>query len=237
MNIFAISDLHLGFYQNRNMDKFGDNWQSHTDKIKTAWERVVANDDTVLIPGDVSWAIHLREVMPDLEFINRLSGRKIISEGNHDSFWWKSQKKMEGLFDSITFLKRSHTLCEGYVVCGTRGWDMPGNPLRGGEDYTAHDLKIYKRELNRLQSVLANAVKAHGDKKIIVMMHFPPIIVNIPSEYVEILRQYPVETVVYGHLHGDAFDYGFKGIRDGINYSLVSADYVNFCPIQIFKEG
>jgi len=227
VGIFAISDLHLGFGCDKPMDKFGENWHNHADKIQNEWIRTITERDTVLIPGDISWAINMREATADLQFINNLPGKKIVVEGNHDQYWWKSTKKLNETYDSTLFLRNTHVMCEDFAICGTRGWNCPGY-----SDFTAHDEKIYEREVNRLKISLDSAVKA-GASQIIVMIHFPPTINEMESGFTELIHSYPVKMVTYGHLHGQEFDASIRGIVNGVEYILVSADYLNFSPIQI----
>jgi hypothetical protein len=226
MGIFAISDLHLDSTGQKPMNVFGANWENHTAKIKINWGYTVAEDDTVLVPGDLSWAKTLAEAETDLRFINGLGGKIICVEGNHD-YWWDGTNKLNDTYDNITFLRNTHVLCEGFGICGMRGWVLPDCP-----DFTAHDEKIYKRELNRLKLSLDSAMKAEV-KKIIVMMHFPPCNQTGKSEFIDLMKNYPVKKVVYGHLHGNEFDAGIKGIADGIEYNLVSADFLDFTPTMI----
>ena len=86
MALFAISDIHLGFYHNKKMDIFGEKWVGHYLKLKTNWEQTVKDDDVVILAGDISWGINMKEALPDLDFINSLSGKKIMHSGNHD-YW------------------------------------------------------------------------------------------------------------------------------------------------------
>ena len=89
MKIFAISDLHLAFNENidKPMDKFGEGWENHAERLKAAWEELITDGDLVLIPGDISWGLKLEEAIADFEWLHSLPGTKIISKGNHD-LWW-----------------------------------------------------------------------------------------------------------------------------------------------------
>jgi len=229
MGIYAISDLHLDCTGKKPMHVFGDNWMNHADKIKSNWEHTVAEKDTVLLPGDLTWALPRKAAEPDLRWINDLPGHKIVVEGNHD-FFWDGTKKLNATYDNITFLKCSHTICEGFGICGTRGWILPDYP-----NFTSHDKKIYNRELNRLKLSLGSAVK-EGMQKIIVMMHFPPSNRSGHSGFIDLIQQYPVWQVIYGHLHSESeFDTSIRGEHKGIVFRLVSADYLDFSPILIMK--
>ena len=232
MSVFAISDLHLSFYRDKPMDIFGDNWKNHPDKIKNNWNKIVSDDDFVLVPGDVSWAKSMTEFQPDLDFIHKLNGKKIFISGNHD-YWWGSTSKLNELYEDMIFLKNNfYSLSisnEKVALCGTRGWLCPNDTF-----FTPHDEKIYKREVNRLKLTLDMAVNA-GFEKFIVMTHYP--VTNDKKEtsmFIDVLSKYPVEKVIYGHLHGEAcFDNSFQGVVDGIEYIFVSADFLDFKPIKI----
>lgn len=228
MGLFAIADLHFGFSVNKPMSIFGAHWEGHSEKIIENWKKSVGAEDTVLLPGDISWAMKENEAQVDLQIINDLPGRKIFLEGNHD-YWWKSASKLERKYEKMRFLKNDCDLYENIFICGTRGWLCPNDT-----HFTEQDKKLYEREQIRLRLSLDSAMRK-GAKEILLMMHFPPT--NDKQEdsaFVQIIGEYPIQQVVYGHLHGkQSHDMGLKGERDGVNYQLVSADYLNFCPKKI----
>ena len=84
MAIYAISDLHLSFGENKPMDIFGDNWKDHVEKIRLNWQEKVTDDDTVLMPGDFSWAMYLEDTYEDFKYLSSLPGEKILLKGNHE---------------------------------------------------------------------------------------------------------------------------------------------------------
>ncbi|MBE6013101.1 MAG: serine/threonine protein phosphatase [Lachnospiraceae bacterium] len=228
MALYAIADLHLGFKHNKTMEIFGDHWIDYHIKIENHWRRLVKEEDTVIISGDVSWAMNMEDAEPDLAFIENLTGKKVIHSGNHD-YWWDSTAKLNRAYKSIFFMKNDFYPCEGIALCGTRGWLCPNE-----KSFTPHDNKIYLRELGRLKISLDKALSA-GFKEIIVSLHYPPT--NSKKEnsgFIDLIKEYDVKKVIYGHLHGSA-SYGasFRGEVDGVNYSLVSSDYLDFCPIKI----
>lgn len=226
--IYAIGDLHLSLSVDKPMDVFGDNWTNYMEKIKTAWLEQITEEDYVLIPGDVSWAINLKEAKTDLAWIDELPGKKIITRGNHD-YWWETLAKMNPLFESITFLHNTFTAIDDMAVCGTRGWLSPNESA-----FSEQDQKIYDRECFRLKLSLDKA-KAEGYEKILVMLHYPPT--NDQKSYSpmqEILESYGVETVVYGHLHTKyCWHLSLDGEINGVNYHLVSSDFLDFKPKKI----
>ncbi|MGG2468465.1 MAG: metallophosphoesterase [Paraclostridium dentum] len=228
MSLYAIGDLHFSTAVNKPMNIFGDNWDNHEEKIINSWKSKVNEEDTVLIVGDTSWAINMNEAEEDLNIIHNLPGKKIYVKGNHD-YWWTTVAKLNKLYDDMSFLQNNFYQYEEYAICGTRGWICP-NDVK----FTEEDEKIYKREAHRLKLSLDEAKKA-GFKKIIVITHYPPTNDKLdPSLFTEIYESYGVEKVVYGHLHGkESFKMGLKGIRNEVEYNLVSCDYVDFNLIKI----
>ena len=148
MSVFAIADLHLSFGEgvDKPMDVFGSSWVNYEARLKEAWLDLVRPEDTVIIPGDISWALRLSDALPDLRWIAALPGEKVLLRGNHD-LWWSSMAKMRGIEPSLHFLQNDSYLGEGFLVLGSRGWLCPG-----GKDFTeSEDGKIYGRELLRLE--------------------------------------------------------------------------------------
>ena len=227
MALYAISDLHLDLNGDKPMDIFGDRWLNHDEKIKNNWLRKVTDEDTILIAGDISWSMKIESGMQDLEWIHNLPGKKIMVKGNHD-FWWSSISKLNNLYEDMNFIQNNFFSYEEYAICGTRGWTCPG-----GENFSQHDEKIYTRELNRLRLSLDAAVK-EGFKKFIVMLHYPPMNEKfLKSDFVQIFKEYSVEKVIYGHLHGPSLAKALNEVLDGIEYIITSGDYIDFDPIKI----
>ncbi|NLK21695.1 MAG: serine/threonine protein phosphatase [Epulopiscium sp.] len=227
MAMYAIGDLHLSGSVDKPMDKFGENWENHSTKIKKNWSNIVKTMDTVLIPGDISWAMTLEGARIDLEWIHDLPGKKVFIKGNHD-YWWHSITKLNTLYEDMFFIQNNFVEVEGFIVCGSRGWTCPNDT-----SFTTHDKKIYEREVKRLRLSLEGATKSN--KKIITMMHYPPTNENLePSDFTQLFEEYKVEKVIYGHLHGQSsFDTGLKGRKNGVEYILVSSDYIDFRPVKI----
>lgn len=227
MTLFAIGDLHLSFSSEKPMDIYGGNWINHTEKIKQAWLQNIKEDDTVIIPGDTSWGLRFEEAVQDLEWIHRLPGKKVLIKGNHD-LWWHSITRLNSLYSDMYFLQNNYFAYGDYAVCGTRGWVCPNS-----NDFTEHDEKIYNREAKRLKLSLDSAA-ADGFKRFIVALHYPPTNEKYEdSQFTQILEAYNVEKVVYGHLHGEAFRLGLKGVRNGVHYLLSSCDYLKCEPLCI----
>lgn len=231
MALYAISDLHLALSIDKPMDVFGNRWANYMKKLEENWRSTVAQDDYVIVPGDISWATYLEQAYDDFRFIHELPGKKIISKGNHD-YWWTTKSKLdkflnENGFDSISFMHNNSYFVQGAVICGTRGWEMPGEVGFGAEDE-----KIYQRELRRLELSLKGTTDIENAGKIIVALHYPPY--NSKGEFsgfMDIMKKYDVQLCIYGHLHGDACRDAVDGIREGIDFRLVSADHLGFAPV------
>ena len=128
MSIYIIADLHLSFNEPKPMNIFGENWENHEEKIKKDWLEKVKEDDTVILPGDFSWAMHLKDTLKDFEFLNNLPGRKILLKGNHD-YWWTTVTNMQNFLNEnnikdIDFLHNNSFEIEDKIICGTRGWTL-----------------------------------------------------------------------------------------------------------------
>lgn len=229
MALWAISDLHLAFNQDKPMNIFGQNWEKHDEKIKENWMNKIKEEDTIIIAGDISWSINIEEGFEDLEWVHKLPGRKIMVRGNHD-YWWQGINKLNSLYDNMKFIQNNFFVYEDYAICGTRGWILPNS-----NNFTEHDKKIYTRECIRLKLSLDAAVKK-GYTKIIVVTHYPPIYEESgETEIFNIIKEYGVETVIYGHLHGPSLKKAFNGEKDNVKYIMTSSDYLDFNPILISK--
>lgn len=226
MSVFAIGDLHLPGHEQKPMDVFGSHWDRHFETISENWRAKISDDDIVLIPGDISWAMQLAEAEDDLNAIGQLPGTKLLLRGNHD-YWWNSLSKLRAVLPEKMHAIQNDALRIGdYVFCGTRGWSFPTpqQPLN------AQDEKIYQRELMRLRMSLDQARKL-ACNDVTVMLHFPPLFADGEgTAFTDILEEYAVTRVVYGHLHGAGIKIGFEGERSGIRYHLVSCDALNFHP-------
>lgn len=223
MALYAIADLHLSESGEKPMDVFGENWILHTQKIKDDWLLKVNDGDTVLIAGDISWEMNIDNAMIDLNWISQLPGRKILCKGNHD-YWWTSITKINALYKNMDFLQNNFFFYDGSAICGTRGWICPNS-----YNYTEEDTKIYLREANRLETSLEKA-KIAGYTKIVAMLHYPPTNELMETSlFTDMFEKYGVGEVIYGHLHGaESYKIGLKGLFNGVNYRLVSCDYLNF---------
>ncbi len=224
MSIYTISDLHLSLSCDKPMDIFG--WQNHTEQIKANWKRMVKDEDTVILPGDFSWGLKLEESLEDFKFLESLAGRKILLKGNHD-LWWSTVKKVNDFFakndiKSVELLFNNAIKVEDMAVCGTRGWMFSSSDA---------DKKIIAREKGRLVRSL-EAAEALG-KKPLVFMHYPPAYGEEHcDEIIEVLKQFGIDKVYYGHIHGAGLNNSIPEY-DGRKLKLVSCDCMNFVPFLI----
>lgn len=236
MAIYTIADLHLSTLDrtNKSMEVFGARWQDYTARIKASWERLITDGDTVIIPGDVSWALSLEEAVSDLKFIDSLPGRKIIGKGNHD-FWWMTMNKHYALFEregirTIDFLFNNAYECESIIIAGTRGWYQDEDAKNAPDNADFH--KLVNREQIRLRASLSEAARLRGEgtKEIVAFMHFPPFWQGKASDgLISILKEYGVRRVYFGHIHGN-YTAPSELEYEGIKMYLISADYLEFIP-------
>ena len=231
MRLFAIGDLHLSGGDDKPMDVFGPQWDRHFFRICENWRRLVNEDDAVLIPGDISWAMQLEQARPDLEEIGRLPGKKILCKGNHD-YWWNSVSQVRSILPAgMTALQHNAIDLDNAVVCATRGWMIPTKETPLSEQ----DEKICRREAERLRLALEDATERAEGKPVIVMTHYPPLLTGeTDTVFTRLLEAYKVHTAVYGHLHGTGIQSGYTGEHHGVRYHLVSCDSIGFCPNEVF---
>lgn len=239
MALYAIADLHLSTNAktDKSMEVFGSRWAGYTEKLLSNWNRLVTDADTVVLPGDISWALTLEEARHDFEFLARLKGTKLVGKGNHD-YWWTSLTKMNAFLaelgiDSIKFLHNNAYMADGRVICGTRGWfydeNQPGIPAE--TDYK----KLVNREVQRLKISLDAGARLAADTEcpMVAFLHFPPVWGSfVCREIVDLLKQYGVTRCFFGHIHG-GYDTPPAFAFEGIAFRLISADRLGFTPLYI----
>jgi predicted phosphohydrolase len=237
MALYTIADLHLSTFDktNKSMEIFGKSWADYMLRIENNWRHLITDEDTVVIPGDVSWALSLEESESDMRFLNSLPGKKIIGKGNHD-FWWSTMRKHEAFFekhgiDTISFLFNNAHEVEDYIIAGTRGWYNDEDAANAPDN--ADFEKLTNRENLRLKASLTEAKKLKEkspEKEIIVFMHFPPFWNGKASDgLVKLLQEYGVKRVYFGHIHGN-YTVEPKFTYEGIEMNIISADYLKFVP-------
>lgn len=222
--VFAVGDLHLPGSMSKTMDLFGPHWENHFERIKADWTMTAREQDIILIPGDVSWAMQLEDAMEDLRAIGRLPGTKVLLRGNHD-YWWKGIGRVrEALPPGMCAIQHDAVKIGSYVFAGARGWERPA-----AEAPEPENEKIYQRELMRLEMSLKHARKLDEDGRLIALCHYPPADAQGEGTPVtELMTRYGVSDVVYGHLHSYACAGAFAGTVDGVRYHCVSCDCLGF---------
>ena len=232
MSIYAIGDTHLSFSVEKPMSIF-PGWEDHVSRLEKNWRALVGEDDTVVIAGDVSWALKLEEVRADLEFLNSLPGKKLIMKGNHD-YWWQTKKKLdefieENGFSTLRILFNNAYEIENSVICGSRGWFF--------DDEGPDAKKVLNREAGRLKMSIEAALNITEDReRIIAFLHYPPVtLLEKCDEIMNVLKTYGIKRCYYGHLHGPSLRGAVNDEVDGIRFELISADHLRFCPRLIEK--
>ncbi len=220
MAVFAISDLHLPARQ-KPMDVFGAHWANHFDKISEDWRARVRNEDIVLLPGDLTWAMHLEEAMEDVRRVGELPGKKLILRGNHDYWWSAIGRVRRALPENMFAIQNDAMLLDGVLFAGTRGWTIPG------ADADPDDVRIYNRERLRLEMSMKAARRIDANAPIVAMLHYPPLMESAKG-FSDILENYGVADCVYGHLHGASIAGAVRGLRGGVRYHQVSCDGLDF---------
>lgn len=229
MHLFAIGDTHLSLRTDKPMDVF-HGWSNYVERLEENWRKLVANDDVVIIPGDISWEMDLQRCKQDFAFLHRLPGTKILMKGNHD-YWWTTKRKMDAFleendFSTLKILHNNAYRFGDYTVVGTRGWfyDAEKDP----------DQKVLKREAGRLRMSI-QAGKALGGE-LICFLHYPPLSLSQScEELLSVLREEQIKRCFYGHLHGPSTSIAFNGTKDDTRFQLISADYLHFCPFLVEK--
>lgn len=231
MALYAIGDLHLSLGGDKPMDVFGGAWTGYVDKLRDGMACIGPEDTTVLL-GDLSWGMDLDRARADFAWIAAIPGRKILLKGNHD-YWWTTAAKFyrfcaDNGFENLFLLNNNCYTYGELAICGTRGWFFEEE--RSG----AHDEKVFRRELLRLEASL----QAAGDREKLCFLHYPPRYRGYDCpEILALLQQYGVRRCYYGHLHGDSHKLAMEGLWDGVEFHLLSADYLRFRPSRILSEN
>jgi predicted phosphohydrolase len=243
MKVFALADLHLSFSSpDKDMSFFGPVWHNYTTKLADNWNSKVGADDWVLIAGDISWAMKLEQAGIDLEWIDKLAGRKVLIKGNHD-YWWGSDTKVQAALPSSIYSvqKKIIELMGGIYVVGTRLWDVPGVDFTDIINWKPNDkaknkaldpnqnLAIFEKERRNLEQALQ--LLPPNSLKRIVMTHYPPLSASLEDSIIsKLLEKYRVDFCVFGHLHSVKKEKQLFGEKNGVNYFFSACDYHDFAP-------
>ena len=229
MALFVLGDPHLSLGASKPMDIF-PGWNDYVERLEKNWRKLIRPEDTIVLAGDISWAMRLTDTRKDFAFLQQLPGQKIIMKGNHD-YWWSTANKMNAYlkaegFDTLHILHNNSYSVEGYALCGTRGWFLE-------EEQKPHNAKVLNRELLRLETSL----KAAGEKPIFCFLHYPPLYQGYQCpEILSMLETYKVELCCYGHLHGPVIRRRQEGKYGNTEFSLISGDYLGFVPKKICEK-
>ena len=228
MALFAIGDLHLALSDTyKPMDIF-NGWEGYTEKLEKNWREVISSEDTVVLAGDISWAMKLQNSYKDFEFIENLPGKKIILKGNHD-YWWATKSKMEKYFkesgfNTLNILFNNCYEYEKFGICGTRGW------VNIGDD--TEDEKVLAREVQRLEVSIKEALEKELEP--LVFMHYPPVYgASCNYDILDVLYRHDIKKCYYGHVHGYSQKNAVTGVHDGVEYTMISSDYLKFMPYKV----
>ena len=226
MSVFVIGDLHLSLSIDKPMDVFGG-WIDYMTRLEENWRESVKPEDTVVVAGDISWAMKLEDLQKDFDFLHSLPGRKLLMKGNHD-YWWTTRTKMERHFaaqnwDTLQVLYNNAVLVDGVALCGSRGWTF--------ENGETADQLVIAREAGRIR----RSLEAAGDaQEKILFLHYPPIYGRqVIPEYFDIMKEFGVTRCYYGHLHGPGIKSAVEGNFFGVDLRLISADYLKFQPLRV----
>ena len=223
--LYTIADLHLSLGTDKPMDIFRG-WQDYQQRIENNWRRLVDDDDTVVVAGDVSWAMKLANTEADFAFLDSLPGRKLIIKGNHD-YWWETKSKMDKFieekgFSTLKILFNNSFQYGDIAICGTRGWSY---------DCPQSEQKVLLREVGRLKMSLDSAPQ---DRERVVFLHYPPVYSDYRcGEIMEVLHEYGIKRCYYGHLHGASHTRAVVGDCEGIMMKMVSGDACDFTPMLV----
>ena len=228
MSLFVLGDLHLSLGEDKPMDVFAG-WNDYVERLERNWRSLVTDSDTVVVAGDISWAMKLEETLTDFKFIDSLPGKKLFMKGNHD-YWWTTKRKMDTFLsanglNSIQILFNNASRVGDFAVCGTRGWFL--------ENDTPDDEKVVNREAGRLRMSIEEAKKLGGE--LTVFLHYPPYYRGTEcSEIMDVLIEYNVKKCYYGHIHGKKnFRLAYEGVYKGVDFKLISCDKVGFVPVLV----
>lgn len=229
MSIYTIADTHLSLSCDKPMDIFGG-WQDYVSRLEKNWRSLITDDDTVVVPGDISWAMSLEDAEADFRFLHSLPGKKLILKGNHD-YWWTTKKKMDNFlaeegFDSIEILHNNAFRVGDFTLCGTRGWFYDAEK--------SADMKVLLREAARLERSIEQGRELGGE--LIVFLHYPPVMqMGVCQEIFDVLKKHDIKRCYYGHLHGESCLRSVTQTVEGVKLSLISADFLSFCPQLVEK--
>ncbi len=233
MKLFAIADLHLGFSTGKWMDRFGDHWKDHHERVEAAWRDEIRDEDLVFLPGDFSWAMRAEEVALEFEWLAKLPGRKVLVKGNHDYWWPKSRKKLQAMLpEGIYAIKKNALVIDDVPIVGVRGGDFIPN---GDHSQEQVDANLAREESELARSIEDLERSYSGSAAPIALFHYPPFPMGArKSRFTRRLDDIGCSWCLFGHLHNESeWNQVFQGESEGIRYKLVSCDSLGFRPFRL----
>ena len=240
--LFITSDLHLpGGSPGKDMGERFPLWRNYRARLEENWRRTVGADDTVVVAGDISWALKPAAAAADLAFLDGLPGRsKLLLRGNHDYWLPKTEAKQRQLlapWPTLALISRSQVTMAGpFALAGTRLWELPTSPWWREETSRA----TYEKEKRRLAEALAVLRVAPADAQPVLVVHHPPHGYDRaePDELERMIIDAGIRRCHYGHLHPAENEalIAFPYVRHGVTYQLVSVDSHAFTPLPVTAE-
>ena len=231
MTVWAIADLHLSFAQPDRRERYAARWRDHAAKIEARWRETVRPDDLVLLPGDLSMARNHQDLQLDLAWLDQLPGSKILSPGNHDSWWNETEKVRRMMRRSLLAVGGDALRFGEVIVSGARGCAPPSDEPTAGEQ------SLVDRALLELDQALEQAavLRSNPEQPHYLLWHYPPFDrFGRPGPWVSRFEDAGVSACVYGHLHiQDQWARTVQGTVQGIRYYCVAADAIGFRPLRI----
>ena len=133
MALYVLGDTHLSLGASKPMDVF-PGWNGYVERLERNWRKLIKPEDTIVLAGDISWAMRLNDTRRDFAFLQELPGQKLIMKGNHD-YWWTTANKMNAYlkaegFDTLHTPAQQLLLCGGVWRCAAPGagcsmWENP----------------------------------------------------------------------------------------------------------------
>src|SRR4051812_4477643 len=230
MTVWAIADLHLSHARPDRRERYAGRWRDHAAKIEEQWRAVVRPADLVLLAGDLSMARNHRDLQPDLTWLDRLSGTKVLAPGNHD-VWWNGVEKIRPMLRrSLRAVGGDALETHGVIVCGTLGAPPPA------DEPAPDQLAAWDRELAALDRALDQAAGLRdAGQPLYVLWHYPPFDPHgRPAPCVPRFEAAGATACVYGHLHIQGqWSLAVQGTIRGVRYHFVAADALGFRPLRV----
>ena len=138
MSVYAIGDPHLSLGCDKEMNIFAG-WHDYVQRLEQNWREHISPEDTVILAGDISWAMNMEDALADFTFLHGLPGEKYLMKGNHD-YWWTTVSSMQRFLDqhrlnTLHFLHNNAVTAEGVSLCGSRGWMFEEGERGRGQHY------------------------------------------------------------------------------------------------------